>query len=155
VKQVHAEVDIDAPAEQVWALLTDFAAFPTWNPFVREASGDLRVGGRLRIRLRIFGRSTTTFKPTVTVLEPNRELRWLARFLVPGLFDVERIFQIRPNQDGRPGVRFVQHEDCTGVLAPLIFAAGTGRNILRGYYAMNRALKARAEQQAGQASPAT
>ncbi|MHB8574649.1 MAG: SRPBCC family protein [Dehalococcoidia bacterium] len=148
MKQVHAEIDIDAPAERVWALLTDFASFPAWNPFIRRATGALQPGTRLNVHLRLLGKRTLTFKPVVTMVEPNRELRWLARFIRPGLFDVDRSFVLRPRADGRPGVRFVQNENCTGLLAPLIFAAGTGKNILRGYEDFNHAIKARAERPA-------
>ncbi len=149
MKQVHAEIDIDAPAERVWDLLTDFRSFPSWNPFIRRASGDIRPGSRITVHLQLLGRRPMVFKPTVTKVEPNRELRWLARFLMPGLFDVERTFLIRPHEHDDTGVRFVQHEDCSGVLTPLIFALGAKDRILRGYRALNQALKARAEAPAG------
>jgi hypothetical protein len=143
MRSVHAEIEIGAPAERVWAILTDFAAFPRWNPFVREASGPLKPGERLTIKLRLYGQTLTTFKPVVTVVEPEREIRWRTQLGRPGLLDVERRFGIVP-QDGE-SVRFIQHEDCTGVLAPVLFATGLGSRILRGYRAMNRALKERAE----------
>ncbi|MGH2588071.1 MAG: SRPBCC family protein [Dehalococcoidia bacterium] len=142
-RSVHAEIDIAAPPERVWGILTDFAAFPRWNPFVRRATGDLREGDRLTIGLRLFRGPLTTFKPTVTRVEPNRELRWLAHLLTPGLLDTVRIFRIVPQNDG--SVRFIQHEDCTGTLAAPLFALGLGGRIRRGYLAMNRALKAQAE----------
>ena len=143
MRSVHAEIEIGAPAERVWAILTDFPAFPRWNPFVREAGGRLQPGEQLTIRLHLYGRMLTTFKPTVTLVEPERELRWLARLGRPGLLDVERIFQIVPQDSGT--VRFIQHEDCTGALATPLFAAGLGTRIHRGYRTMNRALKERAE----------
>jgi hypothetical protein len=145
VKQVHAEIDIDAPAERVWELLTDFESFPSWNPFIRRASGELRAGSRLTVYLQLLGRRPMVFKPMVTKVERNRELSWLARFIMPGLFDVERTFLLRPHEDGVRGVRFVQHEDCSGVLTPIIFGLGAKDRILRGYRALNQALKARAE----------
>jgi uncharacterized protein YndB with AHSA1/START domain len=44
VRELASEVEVDAPAERVWHLLTDFAAYPGWNPFIRQASGELRGG---------------------------------------------------------------------------------------------------------------
>lgn len=143
MKSVHDEIVINAPPERVWQILTDFAAFPRWNPFIREARGRLRPGARLLVRLKIVGPRPSSFRPTVRVVDPPHELRWLARTGRPGVFDVERSFRIVAEGDG--GSRLIQHESCTGVLAPLLFAAGIGRPILRGYRAMNAVLKARAE----------
>ncbi|MDP9373274.1 MAG: SRPBCC domain-containing protein [Chloroflexota bacterium] len=143
VRSIHAEIDIDAPAERVWGVLTDFDSFPRWNPFVRRAGGELRTGGRLTIHLQLSDR-IMTFDPLVIKLEPNRELRWLARQKIPNMFDVERIFTIRPRGDG--GVRFIQHEDCTGLLVPPLLKLGLERDIRRGYERLNLALKALAEE---------
>jgi hypothetical protein len=149
---VHAEIEIAAPTERVWAVLTDFAEFPRWNPSVRRARGEIRVGARLTIGIRLFGRGTTTFRPVVTRVEPERELRWRTHLVVPGLFDAVRSFRIVPLNEGTSGyqrsVRLIQHEDCTGVLVAPLFALGIGNRILRGFASMNRALKARAEQPA-------
>jgi hypothetical protein len=76
---------IDAPAERVWAVVTDFAAYPEWNPFIRRISGELREGTRLEVRIEPPGGRALTFKPTVRVVEANRELRWLGRLLLPGI----------------------------------------------------------------------
>jgi len=35
---VAIEVDIDAPIERVWQLMTDFEGYEAWNPFIRHAS---------------------------------------------------------------------------------------------------------------------
>jgi uncharacterized protein YndB with AHSA1/START domain len=51
VKELHSEIQIDAPAERVWELLTDFASYPQWNPFIRNISGQPATGERLRVRL--------------------------------------------------------------------------------------------------------
>src|SRR5580704_15545566 len=65
MKELRTEIDIAAPAEAVWAVLTDFAAFPQWNPFIQEASGERKIGGRLRIRVVPQGSKGMVFKPTV------------------------------------------------------------------------------------------
>ena len=40
MKEVHSEVEIEASGERVWQILTDFASFPLWNPFIRRISGE-------------------------------------------------------------------------------------------------------------------
>ena len=96
MKELHAEIEIDAPAERVWGLLTDFASYPQWNPFIRQISGKPTRGERLQARIEPPGGQGMTFKPKVLKAEANRELRWLGHLLVPGLFDGEHSFTIQP-----------------------------------------------------------
>jgi hypothetical protein len=72
----------------------------------------------------------------------GRQLRWLGRLLVPGLFDGEHRFTIRPLGDGQ--VRLVQQEDFRGLLVPLL-AGSLDRRTLPAFEQMNQALKRRAE----------
>jgi len=51
MKELHSEIEINASVERVWDILTDFASYPQWNPFVRSISGELKVGERLEVRL--------------------------------------------------------------------------------------------------------
>jgi hypothetical protein len=123
--------------------MTDFASFPEWNPFVRKAQGRLEPGEKLKIQLRLDHGLPMTFRPRVTVVEPGRELRWLATLGRPGVFDVDRAFQITPH-DG--GVMFVMSEECTGWLTPVLFATNLEAQLYRGYDAFNEALRRRVEE---------
>jgi hypothetical protein len=118
MKELRTEIEIQAPAERIWKLLTDFAGFPRWNPFIRRVKGDLRVGNRLEVRLQPSGTRGMIFRPMVLSVEPGRELRWLGHLLVPGLFDGEHRFTIEPL--GADRVRFTQSERFTGLLVPVL-----------------------------------
>ena len=142
MKEVHTEIEIGAPAMRVWRLLTDFASYPEWNPFISQIGGKPTTGERLEVRIEPPGARGMTFRPTVLRAEPYRELRWLGRLLVPGLFDGEHSFTIRPLEENR--VRFVQREAFRGLLVPL-FGRSLGTNSQRGFGEMNHALKERAE----------
>jgi hypothetical protein len=142
MKDLHSEIEIDAPAERVWHLLTDFASYPQWNPFIRSIRGQPIRGEGLEVRIEPPGGRGMTFKPKVLNAEDNRELRWLGHLLVPGLFDGEHSFTIESLAKNR--VRFVQREAFKGLLVPL-FARSLETNTQRGFEEMNRALKERAE----------
>ena len=96
MKELRTEIEIQASDERVWGLLTDFARFPLWNPFIRWVKGDAKVGARLEVRIQPSGARGMRFKPTVLKFKPKRELRWLGRLLMPGLSDGEHIFSIVP-----------------------------------------------------------
>jgi hypothetical protein len=142
VKELRSEIEIGAPPERVWRVLTDFAAYPEWNPFIRRVSGRPEVDERLVVRMRPSGTRGMTFRPTVMKVEPSRELRWLGHLLVPGIFDGEHIFEIEELEQDR--VRFVQREVFKGLLVPLL-ARSLDRDTQRGFEEMNRALRERIE----------
>lgn len=137
MKQIKTEIEIDASPERVWQVLTDFAAFPEWNPFVLSAEGELTVGGQLLVKL-----EGMTFTPKVLRAEPHRELRWLGQLWFPGIFNGEHFFIIEPMADNR--CRFIHGENFSGLLVPL-FSKKLDQTTAPGFAAMNQALKARAE----------
>ncbi len=143
MKELYSEIEIQATDEKVWQVLTDFASFPQWNPFMRRAAGELKKGAKLEVYIQPPGASGTTFRPTVLEADPKRELHWIGHLLIPGLLDGEHILTIEPLSENC--VRFVQRETFTGVLVPL-FAGSLAADTQRGFEEMNRALKARAEQ---------
>jgi hypothetical protein len=143
--ELRTEIDIDAPAEVVWRILTDFPAYEQWNPFIREVVGVPAAGERLTIRLD-SGSREMTFRPRILEADPPRALRWIGRLGARGVFDGEHIFEITAQPDG--GVRFVQRENFSGLLTPVLL--GMMLNSTRhGFEAMNEALKARAESRGG------
>jgi hypothetical protein len=139
---IRTEIDIAAPADRVWDVLHDVAAYPEWNPFIPEVSGAIEEGARLTVRLQPPQGKEMRFRPRVLEVAPGHALRWLGRLGVPGLFDGEHRFLIE--QAGPNQTRFVQEERFSGLLVPLILRfAGTSTR--RGFEAMNTALKARVE----------
>ncbi len=141
--ELHTEIEIQAPIEKVWQHLTDFDSFPTWNPFISKASGEIKPGSQLQVLIQPVGGKALTFNPKVIKLEKNHELRWLGRFIIPGLFDGEHIFTIEPMIGNR--VRFIHREIFSGLLVPL-FAKELNTGTKKGFESMNRALKKLAEQ---------
>ncbi len=146
MREVQSEIEIDAPPERVWEVLTDFEAYPDWNPFMRYMRGDLREGGKFETRIEPPEGRGMTFKPTITRVDPPRELRWLGRMMLPRIADGEHAFELHPLDGGR--TRLVQREQFRGVLVPILWRM-MGKRTEAGFEAMNEALKARAEVGAG------
>ena len=143
MKELRTEIEINANAEDVWKVLTDFASYPEWNPFIRNAEGQLTEGASLKVRLEPPGGRAMTFKPRVIRLQQAKELSWLGRLLLPGLFDGEHIFGIVQTAERR--VLFQQRERFRGIFVPLLWR-GLDTKTRRGFELMNESLKRRAEQ---------
>jgi len=141
MKSLHAAIDIDASAERVWQVVSDFSRYADWNPFIVRASGEPRVGERLAITIAAPGMKPVSFRPRVLDVEPGRLIRWKGAFKLPGLFDGRHALIVEPLDSARS--RFTTHEDVTGILLPLAGKVMTASQ--QGFELMARALKERAE----------
>jgi hypothetical protein len=85
MKQYHTQIVIQAPITRVWAELTNFKAYPEWNPLVRELHGELEVGSKIRMFIIPFG---SYFNAEFLTVAPNQEMSWqgvrFAKFLLSG-----------------------------------------------------------------------
>ena len=136
-------IEIRASAARVWEVLTDFAAYPAWNPFVRSIQGAQVPGSTLSVTVQPEGSASMSFKPRLLSFAPGKELRWRGQVLFPGIFDGEHYFQIGEANAG--AVQFTQGEVFSGILVPLLFRGSVRAGTEQGFQAMNRALKIRAE----------
>jgi hypothetical protein len=142
MQEVHTHIDIEAPATLVWAILSDFRTYGRWNPLIRGILGRASAGAQIEIKLRAPSGGDVSVRPTVVRVREAREMRWLDRWTMPGLFSSERRFRIEPLPQG--GVRFHHGEQARGIMVPLLNQRRQLRG-RRGLDAMNNALKQRAE----------
>ncbi len=141
-KEIKTEILIKATPEKVWAILTNFANYPNWNPFIKSIKGEVIVGNRITARIEPPGAKGMTFKPKILTYETNKELRWLGHLLFAGLFDGEHKFELIDNGNGT--TTFKQSEKFKGILVPL-FKRQLDNNTKRGFVEMNSRLKELAE----------
>ncbi len=139
-----ATVEIDAPPELVWEVLTDLAAYPRWNPFTIEVRSTLRVGDPidLTVRMSRLGWTVKQRERVSEVRAPER-LAWTMKLGSRHLVNAERIQRIERLPSG--GSRYTTEDAIAGALAPLVFAI-FGTSLEDGFRAMAAALKAEAEQ---------
>lgn len=135
--KINTEIRIDASSEKVWETLMDVESYSKWNPLVKSISGIVKEGERIKVDL-----PGMTFKPTVLVINPSKEFRWLGHLFIKGLFDGEHCFELMTNKDG--STTFLHSEQFSGILVPLFkrwFLSGTKT----GFEVMNKKLKERVE----------
>jgi len=139
---IHTAIDIDAGPDVVWDVLVDLASYPEWNPMVRKASGDLRVGQRLTLHYHPKGQKQRTFKPLLLVVEPGRELRWQGQPGVRFLFESEHIYILT---ETLPGKTHLDHDMIFwGLMIPPVRGL-IEKATLKPFHDQNMALKERAE----------
>jgi hypothetical protein len=106
--------DIQAPAERVWALLTDAAGWPSWSSTVTSLDGTIAPGQKLALKVPYApGR---TFTPRVAKLVANEEMVWRDGFAP--MFQGVRTYTLRARA---PGVtEFAMTEVLSGAMLPMI-----------------------------------
>jgi hypothetical protein len=139
---INTTVDIDASAQAVWDILTDFAAYGEWNPSMR-IEGTAQAGTRLVVHMAADGGRGTAFKPTVLAAVPGRELRWVGKLGAGGIVDGEHFFVL----DADGATRLTHGETFSGALVALVklFDKGSLEKNHNGYDDFNQALKQGAE----------
>ena len=141
-RTIRSAIEIRAPQDAVWKVLTDFASYPEWNPHIRQVRGEPRVGGRLTIRSQPPSGRPIVLRPVVEVFNPPAELRWRSTFVSRRLFSGEHGFKLEPIAGDR--TRFMQDETIRGLLVPL-YARLRLPGARVGFAQVNEALRQRAE----------
>ncbi len=140
--ELRSEVEIDASPANVYGVLTDFARYEQWNPYLTSVRGQLAQGQKLKVELSLPEGSTYELEPLVTRVIEGEELRWVGRVWSSAfLLQAEHSFSL---SELRPGVtRVVQRQDFSGFL--LRFAGNALTLAARGSIYLNLALKKRVE----------
>ncbi len=139
--KIESRIGVQAPADVVWDILQDVAAWPDWNPIYPKASGVVRIGERLTYARAMPGRPHDQFQATVLDWTPN-ELLHVRRAVMGGLVPVIQYWEIDT----------LAEENCVFSSGEL-YAGWLGRSaaqslrraLRRGFEAEGEALKARAE----------
>lgn len=140
--ELRTEIRINAPCEKVWKVLTGIGDYPSWNPFITSLTGELKVGGTLHVQIEPPGSKPMKFSPKVLSVVPNKELIWIGRVLLPGVFDGKHKFVLVDNGNGT--TTFQHSEDFKGILVPFMKKMLTV-NTRNGFELMNAKLKERCE----------
>ena len=140
-KEIRTEIEIEAPAEKVWEILTDFNRYEEWNPFIIKSSGVAEEGAVL-VNVMKNGKKTMTFKPRILEVRKHEYFDWRGSLFFRGLFDGHHYFRIEPQ--AKDGVKLIHGEKFSGILSGPIFKS-IRENTLESFRSMNEALKKRCE----------
>lgn len=139
MREIRTDVDIEAPPETVWSVLTDLEAYGEWNPHITRATGALEVGSSLEIDVDRIGAKPRTMTVTVTDLEAPRRLEWVGSVGFGVVFEGRHTFELTPVDGDR--TRLLNRELVSGLVGPFAVTDEPERDYAR----MNEALKERIE----------
>jgi uncharacterized protein YndB with AHSA1/START domain len=134
----QGEIQIAAPPETVWAVLSDLSAWPTWNSGVRSMSfeGRLEPGSRFR-----WKSGAASLVSTLQTVEAPHEIGWTGQTM--GIHAVH-VFHFEP-MDG--GTLASSAESFRGLIPSVLTRYSRGV-LQRGIDGILASLKAEAERRA-------
>jgi hypothetical protein len=134
---IETSIEIRAPIERVWGILTSFESFPQWSRFILRIKGKARKGERLAVTLDDGG-GPMQFRPAVVVCEECVELRRRGSVGASFLFSGEHCFHLAPAAEG--GTRLTHSERFRGILVPL-FRKNLNTRTRQAFHDFNAALR--------------
>lgn len=140
--EIQESITIAARPSQVWSVLMSLKSWAEWNTFVTSIEvqpphTELTVGSKQTITLN----KSQSYTNIVSVLNPEKELRWNGSILTPIIFDTEHWCHLEGVAGDEESTRFTQGERFSGVLALLVAAMGKLDELREGYVRMNKDLK--------------
>jgi hypothetical protein len=146
---LQTQVEINAPAKDVRAVLYDFADYPSWNPYLIKVDGVPEVGRQVYVTVKLEGKPEITGDVTITSATDGL-LSWSGSALsqvesgsislgIPGILTADHDFIIE--ELGPRKTLFRSNDKLSGALVPFY---GDDR-VTAALDAMNAALKKRAE----------
>ncbi|HKP52098.1 MAG TPA: SRPBCC domain-containing protein [Chloroflexia bacterium] len=114
MKEYSATTTIEASPETIWAILTNAASYPEWDPMADRIEGRIAPGETIKAFTKLSpGRA---FPAKVTEFEPSRKMVWSGGMPL-GLFKGVRTFTLEPQGNG--GTKFTIREVFSGPLLPV------------------------------------
>ncbi len=134
-------VEIEAPIERVWGVLTDFGRYGEWNPFTTRVETDTEVGSPVDLYVTL-GPLKLWQRERIEVVDPPRLLVWSNRIGHSALLSARREQRLEVLSATR--CRYLTTDAFSGLLTPVVLLL-FGRLVTNGFNAMAAALKERAE----------
>lgn len=137
---VYTDIVIEASPEEVWQVLTDFEAMPSWSTTFQGLEGDITDGGQINA-LFPSPQGMLIAYPHALDLEEGLHFGWSDEIItLPGIVD-NHYYTIEPCGDE---TLFIQTDEFSGNNENLT-AAALANAVLAGYQTFNRELKQEVE----------
>ncbi len=148
---IDRTIEVNAPAQVVWDVITDLPRYGEWNPFCLAARSTLKPGETIEMTVQL------TAKPQQVVewmkeFVPGRRFAYSMKPVPLGALSSLRSHDVEPLGDRR--ARYRSYFELKGWMMPLVRAL-YGEKLEQGFSGMTEAIGRRAELLATVGKPRT
>jgi len=143
MQTITTEIEIDAPPEKVWSVLTDIEKWQDWSSVINASSGQAAQGSTVTITMigKEAGKDGPTYSPEILVMDEPKLLHWRAHMMAGFIFTNDKIVELEKTDSG---TKLTHKETFKGMMAALM-KSQMEKGVSPILNSMNEALKKVAE----------
>jgi len=144
MQTVKTEIEINAPPEKVWNIITDIGKWQEWSPTINRSEGAAAVGSTLTITMmsKEPDKDGPRYSPKLIQMDEPTYFHWRAHMMAGFIFTNDKIIELEPTATG---TKMTHIETFKGLMAPLM-RGQLEKGVPPMLNMMNEALKNTAEQ---------
>ncbi len=141
---IKTEIEIQAPPEKVWDIITDIDKWHEWSPTINASKGKAAVGATVSITMmsKEAGKDGPKYNPEIIRLDMPTIFHWRAHMMAGFIFTNEKIIELEKTE---LGTKVTHKETFKGLMATLM-KGQMDKGVPPMLTMMNDALKKLAEQ---------
>lgn len=136
------KVEINAPIDLVWDILTDLESYPDWNPFTTHAESSLRVGEKVKLHVNLPKRGDRKHVEEVRSISKPNQMVWKAKY--GGSMMLKKRREQNLEKINRTTCTYQTSDAFYGTVTPIVLSLFED-DLVNGFNDMAYALKDRAE----------
>jgi hypothetical protein len=143
VQTIGTEIDIEAPCEKVWAIITNVDKWHEWSPTINASEGKAEVGSVVTITMmsKEAGKDGPKYSPKIIKMDEPKYFHWRAHMMAGFIFTNDKIIELEPTATG---TKVIHKETFKGLMAALM-KGQMEKGVPTMLNMMNEALKELAE----------
>lgn len=116
---VQTEIEIQAPPEKVWSIITDIDKWQEWSPTINASAGQAEVGSAVTITMmsKEAGKDGPNYSPTIIQMDEPRYFHWRAHMMAGFIFTNDKIIEL---EETETGTKVTHKETFRGLMAVLM-----------------------------------
>lgn len=145
MQTVKTEIEIQAPPEKVWGIITDIGNWKEWSPTINASQGEAVVGSTVTITMmgKEAGKDGPEYSPKIIAMDEAKYFHWRAHMIAGFVFTNDKIIELERTDTG---TKVTHKETFKGLMAALM-KGQMEKGVPPMLNAMNNALKNIAEKQ--------